>query len=135
MELPIGTVDNGTLTRRFDVRLQPCDTLFPPGQKGGIHSKLFRRRCEREVPPQLEPATLLKKHDLLNHGIPLADLAGSTPLRADEERTRHRERGGMEEMMQVRNAAEVRQIWPTKCNAESYVCKKLLFNSYVVLVI
>jgi hypothetical protein len=97
VELPIGPIDEGMLARFF-VGAKPLDILRPFGQKADIHSNLVRGRSESEVSLQLEPATLFEKHDLLDHGIPPADLARNAPLRQNKERTRHCERGRMEEI-------------------------------------
>ena len=95
VELPIGTVKDGKLTQLF-VRTEPHNIHHPPGQKTLVNTKLLRRCVLREVSLRLEPAILLKEHDLFDHSIPPTNLAHCAPLWSDEEQTRHHERGRMD---------------------------------------
>ena len=134
VELPIGPIYDGKL-KQFFARTEPCYILLPPVQKTLVNTELLRCCAEGEVSIQLEPAILSRSMIFSITAYRLRTLPVAPPFRQTRSE-RGIERGeGWKRLMQVRNASEVRQIWPTKCNAESYVGKKIFFNSYVVLVI
>ncbi len=80
------------LPLRLDASANPINFLVPLGQKWEGHAENLTCLVDGEIMLQMEPVALLQKHDLLDEGIPLADLASCPPRRPEEEGARHCER-------------------------------------------
>jgi hypothetical protein len=66
--------------------------IAPLGQKWGGHTEDFTGPAEGEITLPPQAVALLHKQDLLDESIPLADLPGCSPRRAEEEGARNHER-------------------------------------------
>jgi hypothetical protein len=78
------------------VELQMAQILGPLNKERVSHTKLHRRTSEREITLPAETSSLLKKTDLLNNCIMVADITHCDPWRMGEDGPRHdyeRDRG------------------------------------------